>query len=157
MLVPQLYKAESKEGVKAYLARHRRCATLASPRGKTSQILDRGGTKAVQNLKRISPRSRPYAPTLDHSPNLRDEHAAVWLPAHRDLVEPRSRVHARAKSVAAPLVSANPCRVQPGSADAVSVSTGKLIPEISHKPETHINQPNRRFLESRKMRRVSVS
>ena len=33
----------------------------------------------------------------------------------------------------------------------------QLIAEISHKPEAHINQPNRRFLESRKMRHVSVS
>ncbi len=40
-------------------------------------------------------------------PDLRDAHAPVRLPAHRDPVEPRSRVQARTKSVAAPLIGSD--------------------------------------------------
>ena len=41
-------------------------------------------------------------------PDFRDAHAPVRLPTDRDLVQPRSRVQAGAKSIAAPLVRANP-------------------------------------------------
>ena len=44
--------------------------------------------------------ARPFA-------DFRDAHTPVRLPTHRDLVEPRSRVQAGAKSVAAPLVRAD--------------------------------------------------
>jgi hypothetical protein len=50
--------------------------------------------------RRESPKSRPF-------PDLGDAHTAVRQPAHRDLVQPRSRVQARTKSVAAPLVCAD--------------------------------------------------
>ena len=40
-------------------------------------------------------------------PDLRDAHTPVRLPAHRDPVQPGSRVQAGAKSVAAPLVRAD--------------------------------------------------
>ena len=52
-----------------------------------------------------SPKSRPLA-------NLHDAHAPVRLPAYRDLVQPRSRVQAGTKSVAAPLVSAHASNVE---------------------------------------------
>jgi len=40
-------------------------------------------------------------------PDFRDAYAPVRLPAHRDLVQPRSRVQTATKSVAAPLVGAD--------------------------------------------------
>ena len=40
-------------------------------------------------------------------PDFRDAHAAVRLPAHRDPVQPCSRIQAGAESVAAPLVRAD--------------------------------------------------
>lgn len=48
----------------------------------------------------MCPQARPF-------PDLRDPHAPVRLPAHRDPVEPRSRVQARTKSVAAPLIGSD--------------------------------------------------
>ena len=45
-------------------------------------------------------------------PDFRDAHAPVRQPAHRDLVQPRSRIQARAKSVAAPLVRTNALNVE---------------------------------------------
>jgi len=48
----------------------------------------------------LNPQARPL-------PDFRDAHAAVRLPAHRDLVQPRSRVQAGAESVAAALVCAD--------------------------------------------------
>ncbi len=65
------------------------------------------------------------------------------------------------ESVAAPLVCADAFDINvliyPQSVGAVGVLAQKLIAEISHKPENHINQRNRRFLESRRLRRMSVS
>ena len=56
-------------------------------------------------------------------PDLRDTHAAVRQPAHRDLIQPRSRVQAGAKSVAASLVRAhapnNEMLTDPQPVDAV--------------------------------------
>ena len=45
-------------------------------------------------------------------PDFRDAHAPVRLPAYRDFVQPRSRVQAGAKSVAAPLVCADARNVE---------------------------------------------
>jgi hypothetical protein len=54
----------------------------------------------------------------DHFPDLRDAHTPVWEPAHRDPVQPLSRVEAGAKSVAATLVHAHARNI--GSADQPS-------------------------------------
>jgi hypothetical protein len=40
-------------------------------------------------------------------PDLRDAHTSIRLPAHRDFVQPYSRIQARAKSVAAPFICAD--------------------------------------------------
>src|SRR5882762_2615176 len=40
-------------------------------------------------------------------PDLRDAHTSIRLPAQRDFVQPYSRIQARAKSVAAPLICAD--------------------------------------------------
>jgi hypothetical protein len=113
------------------------------------------------SASRYSP-ARPLSSHARPLPDLRDAHTPVRLPAHRDPVQPRSRVQAGAESVAAPLVGADAPNIK--GADLLSAgergrrpSGKKLIAEISHEPETHINEPNRRFLESREMRCMSVS
>ena len=45
-------------------------------------------------------------------PDLRDPNASVRQPAHRNLVQPRSRVQAGAESVAAPLVGYDAANVE---------------------------------------------
>ena len=59
---------------------------------------------------------RTQAPELcSHArpfPNLREAHAPVWLPAHRDPVKPGSRVQAGAESVTAPLVCADTLNIE---------------------------------------------
>jgi hypothetical protein len=45
-------------------------------------------------------------------PNFRDPHASIRQPAHRDLVQPRSRVQAGAESVAAPLVGGDAANIE---------------------------------------------
>ena len=54
----------------------------------------------VARIRLSGSQARPF-------PDFRDAHAAVRLPAHRDPVQPRSRVQAGAESVAAPLVRAD--------------------------------------------------
>jgi hypothetical protein len=45
-------------------------------------------------------------------PDLRDSHAPVRQSSHRDLVQPRCRIQARTKSVAAPLVRAHATNIK---------------------------------------------
>ena len=54
----------------------------------------------------------PLASNARPFPDLRDAHASVWLPTHRDSIQPSSRVQAGAESVAAPLVGADAPNVE---------------------------------------------
>jgi hypothetical protein len=56
-------------------------------------------------VRHLDPHAVPHA-------DFRDAHAPIRLPAHRDLVQPRSSIQAAAKSVAALLVCANAGNVE---------------------------------------------
>jgi len=60
----------------------------------------------------VRPAPTPSGSHARPLPDFRDAHDPVRLPTHRDPVQPRSRVQARTKSVAAPLVRAYPSDIE---------------------------------------------
>ena len=96
---------------------------------------------------RPSPRAlrshaRPFA-------DFRDAHTPVRLPAHRDLVQPHSRIQAGAKSVAAPLVRTHARNIEVLT-DAQPVNTlgnlGVLARLLNSRTEICVSQRDAMFV-----------
>ena len=103
-------------------------------RGFSQNVVQRSSKIYAPKRSQLCSHARPV-------PDLRDAHAPVRQPAHRDPVHPRSSIQAGAESAAAPLVRAYARNIEVLTDSQISISFSAANhrrkpnrPDRSHKP-----------------------